>query len=459
MRFRVEKDVLGEVKVPEDAYYGSETQRALDIFNASGMKISKTMIYAYAVLKESAAMANVSLGKLDPKIGKAITEACKEVANGRLSDQFNIDVFQAGAGTNLNMNLNEVIANRAIELLHGKKGDYRLVHPNDHVNMGQSTNDTYHSAVHMACYIDVNKKLLPSLKALHSALNSKAREFNNVIKVGRTHLQDAVPMTLGQEFKGYAGAVAKAEENIRNSAESLLEIPLGGTAVGTGINAAKGYAKAAVANINKILNAHFFITDNTFKIMPNQEDELHLSDALKECAITVNKIANDLRLLSSGPAGGIGEIYLPELIPGSSIMPGKINPSAAEMMNMICFQTLGYSYAIDKAADSGQLQLNVYMPLIAHDLLFSIEIFSNGLNIFTQKCIKGIKANTKKIRENLHHDLSITTALTRKIGYAKAAEIARLAYKSNKTVKEVCLEMGILDKKALNKLLDPKNEI
>ncbi len=458
MKFRIEKDVLGSVKVPEDAYYGSETQRALETFDASGIKISKIMIYVYAVLKSAAAHANISLGKLNPKIGKAIIDACKEIEGGKLSDQFNIDVFQAGAGTNLNMNLNEVIANRAIELLHGKKGDYRIIHPNDHVNMGQSTNDTYHAAVHIACYLDIEKRLLPALNELTSALNRKAREFGDIIKVGRTHLQDAVPIRLGQEFKGYSGAVAKAAQNLRHAADSLLEIPLGGTAVGTGINASKGYAEAAVSEINKTLKAQFFITDNPFKMMPNQQDELCLSDSLKECAITINKIANDLRILSSGPAGGIGELHLPELLPGSSIMPGKINPSAAEMMNMICFQVMGYSYAIDKAADSGQLQLNVYMPLIAHDLLFSIELFSNGVKIFTKKCIEGIKANKSRIKENLEHDLSVVTALTRSIGYAKAAEIARISYKSNKTVKEVCLEMGVLDKKTLDRLLDPKNE-
>ncbi len=459
MKFRIEKDVLGSAKVPEDAYYGLETQRALENFNASGIKTNKTMIYAYAILKYAAAHANISIGKLNPKIGKAIMKASKEVASGKFSDQFNIDVFQAGAGTNLNMNLNEVIANRAIELLNGNKGDYNLVNPNDHVNMSQSTNDTYHTAVHIASYISVRNELLPALKDLNRTLDKKAQEFEDIIKVGRTHLQNAVPISMGQEFKGYSGAVAKAAENIRHATDLLLEIPLGGTAVGTGINASKGYAETAALEINKELKTRFFITSNKFKMMPNQQDEVFLSDSLKECAITINKIANDLRLLSSSLGGRTGELSLPELLPGSSIMPGKINPSAAEMMNMVCFQIFGYSYSIDKAADSGQLQLNVYMPLIAHDLLLSIDLFSNGVNIFTKKCIDGIKANRSIIKKNLDNDISIVTALTRHIGYAKAAEIARMAYKSDKTVKEVCLEMGVLDKKTLDRLLDPKNEI
>jgi fumarate hydratase class II len=459
MQYRIESDVLGRVRVPKDAYYGSETQRVVDNFKISGEKISWKMIEAYIIIKKAAAISNMKIGKLDKKRGRAIIMACNEVLSGNLSDQFVTDIFQAGAGTNINMNVNEVLANRAIEMLKGKKGDYRIVHPNDHVNMSQSTNDTFPSAIQISCYLASKNSLLPALRKLETALAKKSREFAKTIKVGRTHLQDAVPMTLGQEFSGYCGAISHAIDFLENNYVALLELPLGGTAVGTGLNAGKRYAAEAVKEINRMTGAKFFITDNRFKIMQGQQSILSISDVLKEAAISISKIANDLRLLTSGPRTGISEITLPAILPGSSIMPGKINPSMAEMMNMVCFEVIGLSHANDIAAESAQLELNVFTPIIAYNLLFSINILSNAINALADRCISGIKTNKKIIEQHLSMDLSIATALTPYISYAKAATIVRTAYLKHKSIKEVCLDMKILDKKTLDRLLDPRREV
>ncbi len=459
MQYRTESDVLGRVKVPKDAYYGSETQRVIDNFKISGEKISWRMIEAYVVIKKAAAIANMRVGKLDKKRGNAIIRACNEVLSGNLSDQFVTDIFQAGAGTNINMNVNEVLANRAITILRGKKGNYSMVHPNDHVNMSQSTNDTFPSAIQIACYLEVRENLLPALKALQKELEKKSREFSNVIKVGRTHLQDAVPMTLGQEFHGYSGSIEYAANGLYTVNELLLELPLGGTAVGTGLNANRRYAVTAIKEIGRMTGAKFFATGNTFKIMQGQQCILALNDILKEIAIVTSKIANDLRLMTSGPRAGIEEIVLPAILPGSSIMPGKINPSIAEMMNMVSFEVMGLSRATDIALESGQLELNVFTPLVAYNMLFSINILTNAINTFSSRCISGIKPNKKEIERHLKMDLSIVTALTPYIGYATAAKIARTAYLKGKSLKEVCLEMKILDKKTLDSVLDPKSQV
>ena len=458
MQYRLERDVLGEVRVPKNAYWGPETQRTLNNFDVSGVRVPLEVIYAYAMLKKAAAMANMKDGKLDTKIGIAIIKACDEVLAHKLDDQFIIDIFQAGAGTCTNMNVNEVIANRAIELLGGRKGDYRKVNPNDHVNMSQSTNDTMPSTTHIATYIAVRDLLLPSLRNLEKTLDRKAKEFEKVVKIGRTHLQDAVPMTLGQEFSGYRWSVTSTSGMLIDAQNRLLEIPIGGTAVGTGINASEKYARYAVAELGRITGAEFRLPRSRFALMQQRLEELAVADALKEVAVAINKISSDLRLLASGPRSAIGEIALPDVIPGSSIMPGKINPSMPEMMNMVCQEVIGNCATVTEAAQGAQLEINVYTPIIVYNLIFSIKILSRGVDLFTEKCIRGIKANKAVISEKLEMDLSLSTALSPYIGYAKASEVARKAFRENKSIKQVCIEMKILDKKTLDRILDPQRE-
>jgi len=459
MRYRKELDVLGKVKVPSDAYYGSETQRAIDNFPISGMRMPKEFIRAYVMIKKSSAIANSKLGRLDAAKGAAIIRACNEILSGKLWDQFVVDIFQAGAGTNTNMNVNEVIANRAIEILGGKKGDYRIVHPNDHVNMSQSTNDTFHSAIRVSAYLALREKLAPALAALEKSLKRKSAEFAGIVKTGRTHLQDAVPITLGQEFSAYAAAAGKARDALLRSSEVFLEIPAGGTAVGTGINAPANFSREMLAALNRETGARFRKPKNMFYAMQNQIDEMALGELLGQTAVGLGKIANDLRLLSSGPYGGINEIVLPAVQPGSSIMPGKINPSVPEMLNMVCFQVIGNSTAIRWAANAGQLELNVFMPIIAFNLLFSIEILTNAVKVFEKRCVRGIRANLDAINRNLYNNLALATALSPYVGYAKASLIAKRAYKEGKGIIDVCMEMKLMDRKKLRSILDPKKMV
>ncbi len=456
MRHRREWDILGSVNVPSDAYYGSETQRAVNNFPISGLRMQKDFIRAYVYIKKAATEANMKSRKLDPKKGRAIIRACDEILAGKLENQFVVDVFQAGAGTSTNMNVNEVIANRAIELLKGRKGNYKLVHPNDDVNMSQSTNDTFHSTIRIATYFALKKKLIPALAALERALKKKSAKFARIVKTGRTHLQDAVPITLGQEFSAYASVAERSRKAMEQAAEGLLEIPVGGTAVGTGINTVANFDNEMLKALNKGTRAKFRKSRNIFYAMQNQIDEMALGDVLEETAVGLGKIANDLRLLSSGPRAGINEISLPQVQPGSSIMPGKINPSIPEMVNMVCFQVIGNSTAVSEAANAGQLELNVFMPLIAFNLLFSIEILSNAVNVFERKCVNGIRANLGTINKNLYDNLALATALSPYIGYARASQVAKKAYEEDKSVKEVSLQMGILDKKKLDQILNPK---
>ncbi len=459
MEYRIDSDVLGKVKVPKDAYWGPETQRSLNNFDASGIIVPLDVIYAYTMLKKAAAIANKRDGKLDEKRTHAISKACDEILAHKLDDQFKLDVFQAGAGTCINMNVNEVIANRAIEILGGKKGDYKIVHPNDHVNMSQSTNDTTPSTVHIAVYLAIRAKMLPALMNLENALQKKSVEFKGIVKIGRTHLQDAVPISMGEEFSGYKWAITNTKMMLIDAQERLLEIPIGGTAVGTGINADEKYAKYFIEELSMMTKANFKIPKNRFAMMQQRLEELAVADALKEVATAINKIANDLRILTSGPVGGMGEITLPAILPGSSIMPGKINPSMPEMMSMICQTVIGSATSVTEAANAGQLEINVFTPVIIHELMFSIKIMSNGINAFTDKCIVGIKANTDNITRYVEMDMSIATALNPYIGYAKASEIARKAFRERKSVKQVCLEMKILDKKTLDRILDPRHEV
>ncbi len=455
-RARVEKDFLGKVRVPADAYYGAETERAVENFPISGMKVPIEFIRQYALVKRSAALANMKLKKLDEKKGKAIVRACDDVIKGKFDNQFVTDVFQAGAGTSVNMNVNEVVANRAIEILGGKKGDTKLVHPNDHVNMSQSTNDTFPAAMHITTYVLATDRLIPSLNTLQHAFEKKAKEFKGDVKVGRTHLQDAVPMTLGQEFSGYAVSIAKQTDNISRAAKTMLTLSLGGTAVGTGIEASKAYSNLVVNEIKKQTKANFTLSKNFFDFQQNRAEEEWFSGALRDLAIAISKIANDLRLLASSPTSGLGDIKLPAVQPGSSIMPGKVNPSVPEMVNMVCFEVIGNDTTISYASESGQLELNVFMPLIAYNLVYSIKILSSACDVFAKKCVLGIKANEKKMKEGVEHDVSIATALAPYIGYTRAAQVARKAVKEGKTVRQVCIEMRIMPKSELDKILNPK---
>ncbi|MEM0201260.1 MAG: aspartate ammonia-lyase [Candidatus Micrarchaeaceae archaeon] len=459
MKYRLEKDALGSIEVPSDAYYGSETYRTIQHFKISGQKIDIDLVYSYAKVKKAAAITNMRAGKLDKEKGTAIIKACEKIINGKFNEQFIIDPFQAGAGTSLNMNVNEVISNIAIEELNGKKGNYKLIHPNDHVNMSQSTNDTYPTTVNITCYYLLQKLLIPAMEKLEYSFNKKAIEFSRIVKIGRTHLQDAVPMKLGEEFEAYSGAVKKSIDSIKKSSNFLLEVPIGGTAVGTGLNTGKEYQKYILEELKKVTGLNLRRNKSLFTDMSFRHDQLELSNSLLTTAVMLTKISNDLRLLSSGPRTGLAEITLPSILPGSSIMPGKINPSIVEMLNMVCYKIIGSSSTVATAVSGAQLELNVFTPVISYELIFSIKILSNAINTFNEQCVKGIKANTKNIDNYLKMDLEVVTALNQYIGYSKAAEIANIALKENKSIIQVCLEKKILDKQLLEKILNPKNEV
>jgi len=453
-RYRIQKDSLGEVKVPTDAYYGAQTQRAVENFPISGLHLPRRFIRAQGIIKYAAAYANGKVGVLDEKIAEAIMQAADEVIEGRWDDHFVVDVYQAGAGTSQNMNANEVIANRAIELLGGKKGDTSLVHPNDHVNMAQSTNDTIHVAINIAAVEAVHHDLLPVLDEIIATLAEKGKEFYHIIKSGRTHLQDAVPMRLGQEFDGYKATLEEAKNTIVESLELLYQIGLGGNAVGTGINAHPQYAALAIEKIAEITEFPFRSPNERFMFMQNTQGAIKLSGALKNLAIHLIKVASDLRLLSSGPRTGLAEITLPAVQPGSSIMPGKVNPVMAEMMNMIGSQVIGNDATITSAGQASQLELNVMMPVIGYNLLHSLQILTNGIKAFHDRAVKGITANEQRCAELMEQSLALATALNPVIGYDKAAEIAKKAYASGKTVREVVKEEGILTDEQLEQYLD-----
>jgi fumarate hydratase class II len=452
---RIERDTLGEVNLPDDVYYGAQTKRAVENFPISGLNLPRRFIRAQGIVKLAAARANGALGLIEKKILKAIEKAAIEVIKGMHDNHFVVDVYQAGAGTSQNMNANEVIANRAIEILKGKKGDYRLINPNDHVNMAQSTNDTIPASIYISAFEAVRDDLLPVLNALKGTLTGKSGEFNGIVKAGRTHLQDAVPIRLGQEFSGYSEAIKNDIRRISQASESLLYLPIGGNAVGTGINSTHGFQRCVIKEIRKITNTKFRSCENLFEGIQNVNPALELSASLRGLSITLTKIANDIRLLSSGPRTGFAEIQLPAVQPGSSIMPGKVNPVMAEMLNMVCFQVLGNDTAIAYATQASQLELNVMMPLIAYNLLFSIEILTRGINAFNNKCLKGIKADADKCQHLAETTLAIATALNPIIGYASSAEISKEAYRTGKSVKQIAIEKGILKKTAAHRVLDP----
>ncbi len=453
MAVRKERDALGEREIPAHAYYGIHTARALEIFAVSGLKTNPEFIRAYAMVKKAAALTNAQLGQLPKEIGPAIVTACDEILAGRFHDQVPIDIFQSGAGTTLNMNLNEVIANRAIEILGGQKGDYHIVHPNDHVNMAQSTNDTFPTAMRL-CALRLLARLFPVLAKLEQAFRDKAGEFDGVIKSGRTHLQDAVPIRLGQEFAAYACTIAKAKARIEQASDSLTEVGLGGTAVGTGLNSRPDYQKQVVKRLSDIADIRLRPARDMREAMQSNLAVAEVSGTLKLLALELTRIANDLRLLSSGPRTGLAEINLPPVQPGSSIMPGKVNPTMAEMLNMVAFQVVGNDATMSQAVAAGQLELNVMMPVMAANLFSSIEILTNALSLFTDKCVTGIEANVDRCAEFAETSLGLATVLSPHLGYDETARLVKDAKVRGVRIRELLAQLKALPEEKRRELLD-----
>ena len=456
MQFRTERDPLGESAVPADAYYGIQTARAAANFPISGLRAPADLVTATILIKKAAAQANTALDRLDARVGDAIVRAADEVLGGALRDQFIVDVYQAGAGTSHNMNANEVLANRAAELLGGARGEYRLVHPNDHVNMGQSTNDVFPAATRLALLLG-HAPLLESARALSASLAKKADAFESILKVGRTHLQDAVPMTLGQEFGGYAACLASGADEIDHAAGGLEELNLGATAVGTGLNAGEEYASQTIKNLARATGLRLKPAANRFRVTQSMGDVLAYSGAMRRLAVELGKVASDLRLLSMGPRAGIAEIALPAVQPGSSIMPGKANPSVPEMVNQVCYQVMGCDVTVAAACDAGQLELNVMMPVIAWNALHMSTILRESMKALRVRCVDGIEADATRCRELLDRSTAVATALSPYIGYAKTAEIAKEAVKTGKTIREIVLERGLMDTRRLDEVLSAEN--
>ncbi len=455
---RKESDSLGEVAVPADALYGAQTARAMENFRISGRRMPRRFIAALGMVEAAAAEAHRKAGRLDEKIAKAIASAAKEVIDGKLDDHFVVDVFQTGSGTSSNMNANEVIANRATQLL-GRESPAATVHPNDHVNMGQSSNDVIPSATHVAAALAIQTELMPALSSLRAALALKAEEFDHVIKVGRTHLQDAVPMRLGQEFSGYAAAVGEAGEGLESAISGLCELAIGGTAVGTGINAPEGFAREVCRYLAGKTRLPFREAANHFAAHTLPIAAVRASAALKATAIVLSKIANDVRWLGSGPRCGLGELILPAVQPGSSVMPGKVNPVICEAVIQVACQVIGYDAAIAAGATGGVgsvLEMHLAWPLIAYDLLTGISLLANAAGVFESKCIAGLAANEQRCTELMDKSLMIVTALAPRIGYDAAAALAKEAHESGRSIREVALRRNIMSKKELDEALDPR---
>lgn len=455
--FRTESDSMGQMQVPTDAYYGAQTARAVENFPISDLRFQRRFIRAIGLIKKHAAATNAALGLLSRNISDVIGRAAQEVVDGKWDSQFVVDIFQTGSGTSTNMNANEVIANRACELLGGKRGD-KSVHPNDHVNRGQSSNDVIPSAIYIAALDGVVHELIPALTELHGALDKKAKEFDSVLKIGRTHLQDATPIRLGQEFSGYASQVEQMIARLRNVEDHLGELPLGGTAVGSGINTHREFAGRAIEAIAAEAQLQLYEAHNHFEAQGSIDSLVEASGELKTIAVGLIKIANDIRWLGSGPRCGLGEIKLPATQPGSSIMPGKVNPVMCEMLIQVGAQVIGNDATVTFAGTFGNFELNTMLPVTAHNLLQSIELLAAGCRLFARRCISGLEADVEKCESNIEQSLAMCTALAPEIGYDKAAKIAKVAYESGRTVREVAREMSGLDEAKLNHLLDPRNQ-
>jgi fumarate hydratase class II len=456
MTHRVETDSMGEVKVPADAYWGAQTQRSLENFKIGGERFSREFIAALGVIKKASALVNLAAGDLDPRIAAAIATAADEVIEGKLDAHFPLVIWQTGSGTQTNMNANEVIANRAAELLGGQRGQKKLVHPNDHVNKSQSSNDVIPTAMHIAAVDRITHHLIPAVTRLRDVLNSKAEEFRHIVKIGRTHLQDATPITLGQEFSGYVTQLDHDLHRLKSALHFLGELALGGTAVGTGLNAPKGFGERVAAKIAELTSLPFRTAPNKFAALAAHDAFVETSGMLKTLATSLMKIANDIRWLASGPRAGIGEIAIPENEPGSSIMPGKVNPTQSEAMTMVCCQVIGNDTAITIGGASGNFELNVYKPLLAHNLLQSIRLLGDACASFTDHCAVGIEPRHENLAENLRRSLMLVTALTPVIGYDNAAKVAKLAHQENKTLKEIAVRLNLITPEQFDALVDPK---
>lgn len=456
---RVETDSFGPIEVPADRYWGAQTQRSLQNFRIGGERMPPALVRGLGIVKKAAAKANVTLGQLDPALGDAIMRAADEVIDGTLIDHFPLVVWQTGSGTQTNMNANEVISNRAIEMLGGQMGSKKPVHPNDHVNRGQSSNDSFPTAMHIAAAERIHHDLIPALEQLHAALAAKATEFGSIVKIGRTHLQDATPMTLGQEFGGYAQQVEYGIGRVKAVQPSLLRLAQGGTAVGTGLNTARGFDQAFAAEVAAITDLPFVTAPNKFEALAAHDSIVEASGALNTVAVSLMKIANDVRLLGSGPRSGIGEISLPENEPGSSIMPGKVNPTQSEAMTMVCAQVMGNHVTITHAGATGHFELNVFKPVLIYNLLQSIKLIADASRSFAENCVVGITANEDRIRRLMEESLMLVTALNPHIGYDNAARIAKKAHHEGTTLLEAGLALGLLTEAQFREWVKPSDMV
>lgn len=457
--FRTEKDSMGEIKVYADKYWGAQTERSLNNFKISDDYLPKSLIKSLAIVKMCASKANKELNLLDSKKADIIEEVAKEIIDGKLDNHFPLIVWQTGSGTQSNMNINEVISNRAIEKLGGKLGSKDPIHPNDDVNKGQSSNDTFPSAMNISTVLDTTTLLLPALEKLEKTLKNKINEFKDIIKIGRTHLQDATPLTLGQEFSGYLHQVTASKEAIKHAMKNVFYLAQGGTAVGTGINTNNDFSTTFINYVKEYTGLPFLSAKNKFSAISSHDDLVSFSSSLNTLAVALTKIANDIRFLSCGPRAGIQELMLPANEPGSSIMPGKVNPTQIEALTMVCFQVMGNNYAVSLGGMSGQLELNAYKPLIIFNILKSISLLSNSINSFVDNCLNTIKANERKIKDNLDNSLMLVTALNKYIGYDKAAQIVKYAFNNNTTLKQASLDLDLVSEEDFDKIVNPKNMV
>ncbi len=459
MSFRIEKDTLGEIKVPSSKYWGAQTQRSIENFKIGSQTFPLDFIKAYALVKLVSAEINNELGILDQSISSLIIKASQEVIDGKLDDNFPLVVWQTGSGTQTNMNINEVISNRAIEISGGILGTKKPVHPNDHVNKSQSTNDTFPTALNISIAILINEKLLPSLQKLENSLSKKSLEFDKIIKLGRTHLQDATPISLGQVFSGYESQIQHSTISINNALKHIYELPWGGTAVGTGLNSPEGFSEMVAKRVSEKTNLPFITAPNKFESIASHDSAVSMSSVLKTLASSLNKIGNDLRWLSSGPRSGIGEIILPTNEPGSSIMPGKINPTQVEALSMIIAKVIGNDSSITFSGASGNFELNVYRPILAYSLIESVILLTDGCNSFRKNCVEGIIPNKEKIKSNLDNSLMLVTALAPHIGYDKSAEVAKYAYDKNLTLRDSIIELNYMSGEEFDEKVNPEKMI
>lgn len=459
MSTRTEHDTMGNIEVPASAYWGAQTQRSRENFKIGGETLPLPLIHAMATVKKAAAQTNAALGRIQAEQAKLIIQAADDVLANRFNDQFPLVVWQTGSGTQSNMNMNEVLANRANELAGTGLAAYQPVHPNDHVNHAQSTNDSFPTAIHVAAAVEINRLLVPAVTRLRDTLHAKAQAFAPIVKIGRTHLQDATPLTLGQEFSGYVSQLDHGLQRIQDALQGLYELALGGTAVGTGLNSHPDYAVNAAKALSELTGLPFVTAPNKFEALAGRDACVYASGALRTLAVSLNKIANDIRWLASGPRCGFGEIRIPENEPGSSIMPGKVNPTQCEALTMVCCQVVGNDAAITMAGSAGNFELNVYMPVIAYNLLQSIRLLGDACNSFNDNCAVGIEPVQEKIDYFLHHSLMLVTALNRKIGYENAAKVAKTAYKNDKSLRETAIELGLLTGEEFDAIVKPEDMV